>query len=44
MNDAMFFRNVESQLINEIGSEKGFSLKKLWKIIELDGILNADKH
>lgn len=34
------YREIEKKLMREIEKEKGFSWKKLVKIIELNGILN----
>ena len=33
------YREIRAKLLNEIEEEKGFSWKKLMKIIELNGIL-----
>ena len=33
------YNSIRNQLLKEIEEEKGFSLKKLLKIIELNGIL-----
>ncbi len=33
------YREIRNNLLKEIENEKGFSWKKLLKIIELDGIL-----
>lgn len=35
------YRNIEKQLLKEIENEKGFSWRKLRKIIELNGIYNV---
>ena len=35
------YREVEEKLLKEIEEEKGFSWKKLVKIIELNGILKG---
>lgn len=36
----MNFNEIKNQLLAEIENEKGFSFKKLAKIIELNAILN----
>lgn len=36
------YRELEKSLLKEIEEEKGFSWKKLVKIIELNGILNKE--
>lgn len=36
------YREIEKKLLKEIEEEKGFSWKKLVKIIELNGILNKE--
>lgn len=41
--DVKLYRKIEEKLFKDIEKEKGFSFKKLVKIIELEGLLKSEQ-